>query len=157
VLRYSNLFDNVVNIEALDFDEEPDEEQASENLATLEQRAHRHSSTAAAAGKMSSPKKKKKKFDKRKINGQNRREGDRGFQRKGGRRQADRRVERIAAVVEENKVEIAGLEDKIDEAEMDNWEAQQSIAQLEDATRRRRQRRRRRTRKRRPRGNEPAQ
>jgi hypothetical protein len=41
-------------------------------------------------------------------------------------------VERIAAVVEENKLEIAGLEDKIDEAEMDNWEAQESIAQLED-------------------------
>ena len=39
VLRCTNLFDDVVNIEALDFDEEPDEEQASENIDSPEQRA----------------------------------------------------------------------------------------------------------------------
>ena len=39
VLRYTNLFDDVVNNEALDFDEEPDEEQASENIDSPEQRA----------------------------------------------------------------------------------------------------------------------
>jgi hypothetical protein len=39
VLRYSNLFDHVVGIEEFDFDEEPDEEEACEDPASLEARA----------------------------------------------------------------------------------------------------------------------
>ena len=39
VLRYSNLFDHVVDIEELDYEEEPDEEEDSEDPATVEARA----------------------------------------------------------------------------------------------------------------------
>jgi hypothetical protein len=39
VLRYSNLFDHVVGIDDFDFEEEPDEEEACEDQATVEARA----------------------------------------------------------------------------------------------------------------------
>ena len=39
VLRYSNLFDHVVGIDDFDFEEEPDEEEDSEDPATVEARA----------------------------------------------------------------------------------------------------------------------
>ena len=39
VLRYSNIFDHVVGIEELDFEDEPDEEEACEDEAAIEARA----------------------------------------------------------------------------------------------------------------------